>query len=226
MAELTRRKAIGIEAMAVGAILVPDLVLRLAHLRIHSPPPTAAREFVSTCAYLAPICVLLFIIRFSGDPAETFGIQTKVWWRIPGRVVLLHLLILSRLFESAYVYRDVPLHSGPFPRPSNLEMIVACVERVAAAGYIQLFLFGYLLPRIEELIGSTRWAIVLTAILFALGSQSITGLRSAEYALLALAQGLCFAGAFTLYRSIWPQVISMSIYSISVYFIFVELSTR
>jgi len=224
MAEVTRRRAITLETLAIGSLLLPSILAKIPGAAFAYAHVSVAQDVLSTVRYASYLGILIFVIWTSGDGFATFGFRKADWWRLPGRVVLLHILAWAPLVSTLLLARSAPGGLRFMPPPTALADVVTVIDIVAASVVIQSITFGYLMTRAEELTGSIYGAVAISAILFGLQTISLRNFHALD-ALLILGQGVCYAVAFALTRSIWPQILTLAVYLGCSHLIFLHVWT-
>jgi len=96
----------------------------------------------------------------------------------------------------------------PIPQPFGpVEVGLALAWCVANGFSEEVVMRAYLLTRLERLLGSTTWALIVTTILFA-GYHAYQGGAGVVFAVVF---GLVYGGIFCWSRRIWPLVIAHAI---------------
>jgi membrane protease YdiL (CAAX protease family) len=159
-------------------------------------------EYIFYSLRLAP--VVLFIMWRSGDKWAKFGlVHPKL-----GKDILIGLgmtLIVGAIGQMSFSHWK---WARLYPSPVPPDWTILLLANSLTVGFSEeLILHGYLIPRLETLIGSTWKSIVLSAIIYSLLhiSKSFWGIVTT-----------CLSGAiwgigFCATRRIWPSVISHSL---------------
>jgi membrane protease YdiL (CAAX protease family) len=147
----------------------------------------------------------LFVMYASGDPLSRFGLR-RVDWRRDLIALGLALLVLT-----AYCGYELP---RPLT-PTTLRLLTSVAGRLApvwllaikyllVGAYEETAYRGYMIPRLEELLGSTWIAVIVQGVFFGL-VHSYQGLRGMVVTgLFGLGMGTIFAR----YRSVWPLALA------------------
>jgi len=226
MAEVNRNRIIGLETLAVSALLLPRILApfvpaygRPAHYSIGS-------EIISTAQFFVLGVVVLFIIWSSGDPLADFGIRKEPW---PKTVIASFLLLAVLLILCAFRVYSYGLPTpgmGTQPAPSPLALLVSAINCLVASAATQLIAFSYLITRLRELTGSIYWAVAISTAVFLLSFTTFTAHHFFLELVTNCAQGLCLAAAFVVTRSIWPLIVSFALYSFAYHMYYLQFVTR
>ena len=162
-------------------------------------------ESMVTKLRLVPI--ILFVIWRSGDAWSRFGLVKPKWQRdvLIGAGLSLLVVVTDQmvrpLFHSSHTFTWWNLLPASNP-PSRTLLLIAAN---CATGFSEeLGVRAYLIPRLEELLGATWKAVLLSSVIFAL-LHLYKGVPGMVHSLLA---GLIWGVGFCLTRRIWPVAIS------------------
>jgi len=219
MVVVTRKRAITFETLALGLLLV---MLALAKYvpssggtggstgrSVLAPTVTNALQ---DCAYFA---VALYLLWLSGDRFEDLGVPLKKWWRLDVKPLLLLLVALAPLFyllqASLDSVRRLASVYGPGGMPHEpywpVIAVVHALSNAALAGALMTILFGSVYNRIQELSGKWVFAAAGSVLLYVAYEARFYSVFWIPEVCWSLLQGVCFAVAFRLNRSIWPLII-------------------
>jgi len=168
MESADRRKALWIELAVVFLwLVVPALINQLLTYSSHSTPNSRELyRFVQMVTELGTIAALAFIIWRSGDSFSSFGIIKDRLWRIVAiTVVLLYLsVVISIATTPGHSIGQVTMEA--LGRKSLLGWLSTASLAAAAATMEELLYRSYLITRLQELLGSTEWAILISILVF------------------------------------------------------------
>jgi len=168
----------------------------------------------------ADVALVAVLVWRGGLASEAIGLTRPRWAADLGLGLLLtgaawgsYIFLLSLLTEGArpeswYYHRGFPMRPvGP------LSWVIASASAVAIGFAEELVFRGYLLTRLERILQSPGWAVVVSSIAF--GSchlyQGFTG------AVGAVVFGALMALGFLATRRLWPVALAHSLYGILVY---------
>jgi membrane protease YdiL (CAAX protease family) len=178
------------------------------------PPPFWQQASVLTVQCLGQIVLVLYLIYRSGERLTRFGLRRWQTRRDLGWGVGLLVLGMIGYYAAYYLYVVLSqrLHwSLARPNVSMLSMPAggldfALLLAMCIANGIreELIVRAYLIPRLEQLLGSTAAALLLSTILFVSyhSYQGLTGMIG------VCGIGLIYGGAFCLLRRFWPLAIA------------------
>jgi membrane protease YdiL (CAAX protease family) len=165
---------------------------------------------------------VLWIIARCGEPWQTFGVVFPRW-RDAGYTIL--AVLAAEIADALYwgvVYRAVPaetlardneMWSTMFPPAETAAYVALVVTASLANGFAEeLVMRGYLIPRLERLLGSAWSSIGLTAILFA-AYHLYQGWLGAGGALI---MGIVFGAMFWKVRRLWPFALAHALIDIKI----------
>ncbi|MFQ5853372.1 MAG: CPBP family intramembrane glutamic endopeptidase [Candidatus Binatia bacterium] len=178
-------------------------------------------DFLSEVIKHSSLSVLpLYLIWRSGEPWRRFGFTHPRWF-------LDTSIIIGVLFANYMVAFGVSLLSfgpghftndlgepGTAPETTHfiVEEVFFFIDTGGGAFYEELFMRGYLIPRFEQLLGSTWASLLLTSIMFG-GLHLDQGMGSVLNTVLA---GLVYGGTFCLFRRLWPIVAAHAVYNLTI----------
>jgi len=203
-------RAAWLEVAAVLAVgIVPPL---LAAIGPSSPAPYWVDTVQLTGLSLCTAFVTLYIIHRSGQPWERFGIVRPSGWDIPLGFGILVIAELTWLVSLRLGLPDDP--SGyPFPvartRPDYAMMAIKLAANALAE---ELVVRAYLITRLEVLLRSRAFAVVVSSVLFA-SYHLYQGYYGALFVFLL---GLTFGFAYLGVRRVWPLAIGHMLYGMHV----------
>jgi membrane protease YdiL (CAAX protease family) len=207
--EIPRRTFLMLEVLALSATHLSTIVDPLLGI----PVGNVARysylnpyAFANALGEIPRAGIYLFVMFASGDPMGDFGLR-KIRWK--GDLIALLLAVAG----SAAVYGAGGLFLDPTRRSSHLPILYD--QRVAPVWMLAILCLligfyeevanrGYLIPRLEEIFGSTWLAVVLQALFFGLVHtyEGFSGVANAT--LIGVVYGLVFVK----WRSVWPLVLA------------------
>jgi membrane protease YdiL (CAAX protease family) len=212
-----------LEVLAVLFIAVlPDLWSTVGFLVLK---PTArslnTREVHLVFRSVQVSWLVLYLMARSGTPWSRFGIVAPRWtW---DSLAAFGNLITARLCYLAYaavvmetvsaeaLKQDTQRLAELFKAPSGPEQTALVIVACIANGFAEeLVMRGYLIPRFEDLLGSSAKAIFLSALLFA-SYHLYQGYYGAGSALVV---GLVFGVIFCSSRRIWPLAAAHALHNI------------
>lgn len=153
---------------------------------------------------------VLYLIKRSQQPWSTFGLARP-------RLVLDTLAALGIWLVGSFLYYVLwypfdrffgPDKAGlwySFSLPSGVSEYLVLIVFCCANGFSEeLVMRGYLLPRLEQWLGSTTQSLLVTTVLFAAYHiyQGPTGVFG------TLVLGLVYGAAFCLLRRLWPLALA------------------
>jgi membrane protease YdiL (CAAX protease family) len=192
--------------LAVG--VVPYLFALLPGPRQVAPPPywADAIQLSGTSACIA--FVTLYLIRRSGEPWGRFGLD-----RPAGTDVLLGIgmLIVAELVWILESRLGLPSSNYPFIGPRGSTELALMLVAHAANGFTEeLVTRAYLITRLEALLRSRGWAVVLAAAAFASyhAYQGPAGLVG------NFLFGLAYGVAYLSIRRVWPLAVGHALFNI------------
>jgi membrane protease YdiL (CAAX protease family) len=167
---------------------------------------------LSRLLYDAAVCyVVLYLIHRSGDGWAAFGLT-----RPRGSDVLLGLFLAcaAGVLGRAYGRFGLPVNpdlDGYFPHSQGAGEQALMVVSFAVSGFLEeLVTRGYLIPRLEQLLGSGLKAVLVSAVVFA----SYHAYQGAAGLLHTFFLGLLFGTAFLVLRRLWPLALAHAAYNI------------
>jgi membrane protease YdiL (CAAX protease family) len=192
--------------LAVG--VVPSLFAALPGPRQGAAPPfwADAIQLTGTSACIA--FVTLYLIRRSGEPWGRFGLDRPAGTDLFLGVGMLFVAELVWILSGRL---GLPSTSYPFSVPKGSTEYALMILAHAANGFTEeLVTRAYLITRLEVLLRSRVWAVVLAATAFASyhAYQGPAGLVGNF--LLGLAYGLAYLGV----RRVWPLALGHALFNI------------
>lgn len=184
-----------------GWVTLPTLVgmfpFRLREPGFHRTNPIVnLDDFLALVGVLLPI---LFVIWASGDGWKRFGLKPVRWsldlpWALgcfgAGMMVYIPL-------NSLFPLSLPPIQGAPVALSIVLLALVVGV-------WEELFFRGYLIPRLEEITEKSWVAVLVSALLFAIGHFGY----GPPGAVGAFIFGLLAGAAYTARRSVWPLALA------------------
>jgi membrane protease YdiL (CAAX protease family) len=225
--ERTRRKFLMLEVLAVMGTRIVGIVSGFfSPMRSKDSLPNWLLEYQS---YSAPFAIprglawlglLLFILYASGDKLSLFGLRKLRW----GRDLTVFAIALFGLGASWYfhgfIHRSSPdqllMESSYRGGLAGLWVIALLILTTAAS--IETIFRGYLVPRIEELTGSTILAVLTQAALYSLSLWPDTWHEIVFGGLNALFLGLLFVR----WRSVWPLIAAHAIFQFAAIYLSIQ----
>ena len=216
------RCQLGWETAAVLALaILPDWYSWFAYYVWPHPTPltvahSALLHFIHTIRVCVPVC---YLISRSGERWSDFGIARPrrlldpllalgVWMcdvvfqrsavRLAGAVLTADQF-KSLISRSDYVF--------PVAHTTGEHLLLAASLAVGSFSE-ELVMRGYLLRRFEQWLGSTWLAVLITTALFA-GYHAYQGPYGVYHAFIG---GLTYAGAFCVFRRLWPVAIAHTLW--------------
>lgn len=218
------RREIWLEVAAVFFIgVLPELWSTLGSL-VTEPP--VERSFYMQESYLLfrsfqVSLLVLYLMARSQTPWSRFGIVRPLWIR--DSLAAFGAMLTSYIFYSVYavvvadmvsaeaLQQDTRALSEMFVPPSAPAQTVLMVAAAVANGFAEeLVMRGYFIPRLEELLGSTARAVLISSLLFA-SYHLYQGFYGAGSALVV---GLVFGAMFTGMRRLWPLAAAHAMHDI------------
>jgi membrane protease YdiL (CAAX protease family) len=155
---------------------------------------------------------VLYIMRISGKPWGYFGLtRPRPFLDIvfaAGLFVSLFILMsgLARLFP-ADPLREGGMSIGQANERGLFLILVICFS----VGFgEELVMRGYLVPRLEELLGSSWESVLVSAVIFAICHIH----KDVRGVLTTFLMALIFGGAFCLIRRVWPFVLAHAVWNL------------
>jgi membrane protease YdiL (CAAX protease family) len=185
---------------ALGSFWLPKTVTPFAF--------TAFNYLIGAIQESVPV---LYIMRISGKPGDYFGLtRPRVFLDIMCAAALfvsLFILMsgLARLFPPDPREGEMPL--GRASERSLFLILVICFS----VGFTEeLVMRGYLVPRLEELLGSSWESVLVSSVIFATCHIH----KDVRGVLTTFLMALIFGGAFCLIRRVWPFVLAHAIWNL------------
>jgi membrane protease YdiL (CAAX protease family) len=157
---------------------------------------------------------LLLILKLNKEPWRRFGIVRFSWFADVAYGVAIWLCMLVAEYAVIVLVPPSVLTSIPgaeglgWVKPAGYPYGLLLLVGSLANGFAEEFVMrGYLLTRLEHLLGSTRLAVLASTLLFA-GYHVYQG---AGGVIMAAAVGLVLAIVFCLQRRLWPICIAHAI---------------
>jgi membrane protease YdiL (CAAX protease family) len=201
--------------LAVG--VVPHLANAVAALLV--PPVTAAGPvphwYLADAIQLtgATGCaafVTVYLIRRSGEPPARFGLGPVRAWDVPLAAAVVALILTCGLCQYG-LDRSAGGAGYPVVGPRGPVEGAAMVVKLAVAAFSEeLVTRGYLIGRLEGLLGSSWKAVGLSAAAFACyhAYQGPAGL-AVTYLI-----GLALGAAYLAVRRVWPLALGHALYNV------------
>lgn len=219
------RRDLWLEVVAVCFVAVlPDLWSSVSYLLRSQPPEWTFNEREAYLFFrsVQVSWLVLYLMARSGTPGSRFGLVAPRW--IKDSLLAFATLVAAYFaygFYAAGVFSVVPAETLSretqrlaelFSPPLAPEQTVLLIVSNVANGFAEeLVMRGYLIPRFEDLFGSTVKALLLSSVLFASYHlyQGFYGAGS------ALVMGLVFGVAFCALRRLWPVAAAHALLNIS-----------
>ncbi|HUY91184.1 MAG TPA: type II CAAX endopeptidase family protein [Pirellulales bacterium] len=172
----------------------------------------ALSRFVHSLQFWLPVC---YLISRSGEGWSKFGFARPRWLLDPLLAVgvwmcdvvfqrwvirMASRLLAADQFEALFSHSNYTYAVALTPG----EHVLQAASLAASSFTEELVMRGYLLRRFEQLFRSTWLSVLFTSVLFA-GYHTYQGPGGTVHAFVA---GLTYAGAFCLFRRLWPVVIA------------------
>jgi membrane protease YdiL (CAAX protease family) len=170
---------------------------------------------LTRCVYNGcAIVAVLYIIHRSGEPFSAFGVTRPG----AGDVLLALTLFMAEWFLWVAIRPLLPVDPSHwrifFPQPREAADYLLMIPAEASNGFAEeLITRGYLITRLERLLGSRFQAVVLSAVLFASYHLYYGPTGALIYVLVF---GLAFGGAYVLLRRVWPLALAHMLLNISI----------
>ena len=193
----------------VGALCIfyVPLVIGLPSFQGDPPLPSFAAEMQGMIVGVFQVVpAVLLLIALRGEPWAKFGIAKPRWVFDP--CVALGLWLVAT-FADVLAMQIFPLETSVVKTvPEGWGMLMLCAAGLLANSITEeLTMRGYLIPRFEELFGSTFVAVVVSSLLFA--SYHLHYGISSSFVILVM--GVVYGVMFCIVRRVWPLVIAHTI---------------
>jgi len=202
----------------VGAVLaigiVPHISNAIVSLASPSPPIPFWLDGMSlTISCCCTIFAVLYLIHRSGEGWERFGITRPRWWDLLIGAVCFVIAVAIVPFCIQPIPWDENTANADWPGPSSTVEYVLLILMYSGVGVAEeLVCRAYLITRLEQLLESRGFAVVVSALLFAL-SHIYQGPPGAINAALL---GLAYGSVYLMIRRLWPLAIGHAAYDIFV----------
>jgi membrane protease YdiL (CAAX protease family) len=163
--------------------------------------------------------LVLYLMARSGTPWPRFGLVAPNW--LKDSFVAFGAVITGFISHAAYVAAATSIFSAEalsnrstHEHPRGPEQVLLMIVSCCANGFAEeLVMRGYFIPRLEDLLGSTTKAILISSALFGAYHlyQGPYGAGS------ALVFGLLFGALFCSVRRLWPLAVAHAITDILIY---------
>ena len=213
-----------IEVIAVLCLAyVPPLVASIATVATGRPRTESShyREFLQIVFAAEVSMPLLVIMALSRDPWSLFGIVRPKWIvDILGGIAIYLVArmahsVVGTLLPSATFGARGHLPIAHQATPGNMLEFLLLSASIAASCFSQeLVMRGYLIARLERLLGSTLVAVLVTTVLFA----TLHMYQGGSGVVATAAMGLVYAVSFCLCRRLWPIFLAHAINNFLFYF--------
>jgi membrane protease YdiL (CAAX protease family) len=210
-----------LEVLALNAIHLPVIIGPLVDAKASSRSYLWPHTLYSLLTDICRSALYLFVMFASGDAFAHFGIR-PIRWK-PDLIAFVLACVGSGLIYGLGV--GVLLGHPPGHIPDSLAGDVSPTWLLAilfgVVGITEEIIFrGYLIPRLEEIFGSTALAVIMQAIFFGLvhSYQGFLGMAT------TLVLGLIFGMVFAKNRSIWPLALAHGITDFVLIYLFVQPS--
>lgn len=207
------RRELWLEVAAVFCIgVLPELWSTAASLMTEPVEQSFyMQEFYLLFRSFQVSLLVLYLMARSQAPWSRFGIARPLLIRDSlaafGAMVTAYLCytvyasVVVDMVSAEALQRDTQALSEMFVPPSTPVQTALMVAAAVANGFAEeLVMRGYFIPRLEELLGSTARAVLLSSLLFA-SYHLYQGFYGAGSALVI---GLVFGAMFTGMRRLWP----------------------
>jgi membrane protease YdiL (CAAX protease family) len=187
--------------------------------------PNFVRHALYSLAHSAQICApVLYLIGRSGERWSDFGLAQPRWILDPlgglgvwmFRVIVIYWLtgLLAVFLNRDQFEALTALHDSTVSAPRSAGEHALLIVGIAASAFSEeLIVRGYLIRRFEQLLRSTWLSVLITTVLFA-GYHCYQGPGGV---LSAAAAGFVYAGAFCLFRRLWPVVLAHTLHNLVAY---------
>jgi membrane protease YdiL (CAAX protease family) len=165
---------------------------------------------------------VLYLMLRSGEPWSAFGFRRPKWlvdvltgiavWAVAvvlaRGVRLLLQTVLSRGIYDAFSHPST--YTSPALPHNFVSYALLCVATPIGAFTEELVTRAYLIPRLEKLLHSTVFAVLLSTSLFVAWHLH----QGPAGAINALCFGIVLAAAFCLFRCIWPLALAHTLHNL------------
>jgi membrane protease YdiL (CAAX protease family) len=199
------------EVMAVLAVgVVPNLFAALPGPRQDAAPPYWADAVELTGLSACTAFVTLYLIRRGGEPWGRFGLDRPAGIDF---VLGIGMLIVAELVWILVSRFGLPSSNQPFAIPRGSADFALMLVAHAANGFSEeLVTRAYLITRLEVLLRSRGWAVVLAAAAFA-SYHAYGGPFGLVFAFVfGLAYGMAYLGV----RRVWPLALGHALFNIHI----------
>ncbi len=163
---------------------------------------------------------VLVIMALCGDSWQTFGIVRPRWIiDALGACAIWLVAMMARQFVMSFLPRSMlgglaSVHAAHFAGSEGIAGFLLLLVACGAGGFAEeLVMRAYLIPRLERLLSSTWFAVVVTTTLFA----SYHIYQGTAGTISAAASGLVYAIAFCWSRRLWPVCLAHALHNILAY---------
>jgi len=205
-------------------MLFPPILQALLGLPHFPPHVTPSEDVHSILRNLAGTTLILYVLWSSGDSLAQFGLRRESWkTAAPYTVGLLALISIFPILKTRA--SGVQLLNAPtLGIESPLAVFVAVLQTVAYA-FSGMLIFGYLIPRLEEMTKRSPMIIAVPVIAFFLGSRFSYGMSLLDV-LSEIFTGICFGVVFWVNRSLWPLVVAYATFTFVNYLVIAGIFNR
>jgi membrane protease YdiL (CAAX protease family) len=191
--------------LAVG--VVPPLLTVIGN---PAPVPYWVDTVQLTGLSVCTVFVTLYLIHRSREPWERFGIVRPSGWDIP---LGFGILVIGELTWLVSLRLGLPDNPSSYPFPvarSRADYAMMVIKLGANAFAEELVVRAYLITRLEVLLRSRAFAVLVSSVLFA----SYHLYQGVYDSLFVLFLGLAFGFAYLGVRRVWPLAIGHMLFGI------------
>jgi membrane protease YdiL (CAAX protease family) len=213
-----------IEVIAVLCLVyLPYLIYSLMHLIKGYPSDRSIyeREIYLIVQSLQIFVPLLLIMALTKEPWSRFGIRRPDWIiDLFGGVTIGGLAIFAEKFTYSFLPLSLlewsPSHGNHYEaRTEGIAISLLILLAIIADAFAEeLAMRAYLIPRLETLLRSKAFAVLISTLLFA----SYHLYQGVFAAIGSAAIGFVFGIAFCFWRKLWPLVIAHTFVNLLVFF--------
>ena len=212
MKELDRRTRLWIELAIVSLWLIaPSLLSQLVVYSTHSVPVSRElQRFVSTITQVGGIAALLLVLWSSGDSLASFGIVKEK----AGRFLLVTVILfaisfaITKTLDTKHTIAVVTAEG--LQGRSALSWSSSVFYLSIAAAMEELLYRGYLITRLQELLKSKEWAMLISFLIFG----AIHAFRGWKGFIGSAVFGFVLAITFVRTRSLSPLIAAHALHNL------------